>query len=67
MTPWTIFFIGSLLLTLLFAGNLFLRQHRHSSGADVQTVSHDARLLILLGWLASLSILAYVAFAFGKR
>lgn len=70
MTSWMIFIIGSLILTLLLAGDALWLKHKHRKhalNADVQALSQDIRLLIFLIWLALLSILAYVAFAFGQR
>lgn len=67
MTPWIIFFTGSLLLTLLIAVGTLLYQRKHVSDNREQTAAQDVLLLIVLAWLASLSVLAYIAFAFGKR
>ena len=67
MTPWIIFFTGSLLLTIVIAVGTLLYQRKHVSDNREQTAVQDVRLLIFLAWLASLSVLAYIAFAFGKR
>ena len=67
MTPWTIFLIGSILLTLVIVGWDLLPRRKHNLDFDVQAVAQDARLLKFLIWLALLSVLAYIAFAFGKR
>jgi len=66
MTPWLTFFIGSLLLTLVIFGLILPRDHRLPAFKLIK-LAEDARILYLLLWLASLSIMAYVAFAFGKR
>jgi hypothetical protein len=67
MKPWPLFLIGSLVLTLLATGGLLL--HRRKLPVDLETAGApgDARILYLLAWLASLSILAYLVFAFGRR
>jgi len=67
MTPWTIFLVGSLLLTLLLAGDALWLRHKHSLNANVQILSQDILLLFFLIWLAGLSVLAYIAFTFGHR
>jgi len=67
MTPWMIFLIGSALLTLVIWGGFLLPRHKHTLDVDAQSAAQDARLLVFLIWLASLSVLAYIAFAFGKR
>lgn len=67
MTRWMIFLIGSFFLTLLLAGDAIWLHHKHSLDAHVQALSQDTLLLLFLVWLAALSVLAYVAFAFGKR
>lgn len=66
MNPWMIFLIGSVLLTLALTGGTILHRRKHALDLGDQASAHDARLLIFLVWLASLSILAYIAFAFGK-
>ena len=67
MNSWMIFLIGSVLLTLALAGGTILHRRKHALDFSDQASVHDARLLIFLVWLASLSILAYIAFAFGKQ
>jgi len=67
MTRWMIFFTGTLLLTLLLAGDALWLRRKHTLDANVQALSQDILLLLFLIWLASLSILAYVVFAFGRR
>jgi hypothetical protein len=67
MAPWTIFRIAGLLLTLLIIGGLLLPRHKRLRVFGAQKLAGDACLLYLLLWLASLSILAYIIFAFGKR
>lgn len=64
MTPWMIFIVGSVVLTVLFGGGLLLHRRKHTTDVEAQ---RGARLLLLLIWLASLSILGYIAFVFGKR
>ena len=66
MNPWAIFFIGSVLLTLA-AGILFAFRRKQTLDISAQPATRDARILLWMVWLASLSILAYIAFAFGKR
>jgi len=67
MTTWQTFFIGSFLLTLVAAGGLLLHRRKHPSVLDVKRPAEDVRILYILLWLASLSILAYIVFVFGKR
>ena len=67
MSPWKIFVIGSLLLTLVLIGGFLLVRHRHPLEIEGQEASQGARLLVLSLWVASLSMIAYVAFVFGKR
>jgi hypothetical protein len=66
MVPWKIFGIGSLLLTLVMLGGILLPRRNHRSDSEVQKATQGARLLVLSLWVASLSILAYIAFVFGK-
>jgi hypothetical protein len=61
------FVIGSLLLTLVGFGGILLSRSKRPLGAEAQRAKQDARLLVLSLWLASLSMLAYIAFVFGKR
>jgi hypothetical protein len=67
MTSWTIFVIGSLLLTLVIVGGLLLQRQKQLPVPEPKKPVGDARILYLLLWLASLSILGYIAFTFGKR
>ena len=67
MTPWPIFLIGSLLLTLLILGGLLLPRRKQPAALKPQRPVEEARVLYLLLWLASLSMMAYIAFTFGKR
>ena len=67
MASWKIFIIGSVLLTLVLVGGPLLSRRKHLSDSEGQKATQDARLLILSIWAASLSILAYIAFVFGKR
>jgi len=67
MRPWLIFTLGSLILILMaFGGYLLSRRSRHSE-EGIDRSAEDTRFLYLLVWLASLCILAYIAFAFGMR
>jgi hypothetical protein len=61
------FLAGSMLLTIMFAVGLLLYHRKQDLNMGVRAVAQDVLLLIFLVWLASLSILAYIAFAFGKR
>ena len=67
MAPWKIFVIGSLLLTLVLIGGPLLSRREHPLDSEGQKATQGARLLVLSIWVASLSILAYIAFVFGKR
>lgn len=67
MTPWMIFIVGSLLLILVIVGGLLLNRRKHPPVPVAKLPTEDARILYLLLGLASLSIMAYIAFAFGKR
>ncbi len=67
MAYWQIFFIGSMLLTLVFGGGFLLSRHKHRLDSDGLKATQGARMLLFSLWLASLSIVAYIAFAFGKR
>jgi len=67
MRPWLIFTFGGLILTLMtFGGYLLSHRSRHPE-EDIDRSAEDTRFLYLLLWLASLCILAYIAFAFGMR
>lgn len=67
MTTWTIFISGSVLLTIVIAGGVLLPRRKNISDLGVWAAVQDVFLLVFLVWLASLSILGYIAFAFGKR
>ena len=67
MTPWMIFVTGSTLLTLVIVGGFLLFRRKNLLNLSVQNAAQDARFLVLSLWLASLSVLAYIAFTFGKR
>lgn len=67
MDPWKVFIVGSLLLTLVIIGGFLLSRYKHPLDNEGQKATQGARLLVLSLWLASLSIMAYIAFAFGKR
>ena len=67
MAPWQIFIIGNLLLTLVIIGGFLLSRNKYPLDSEGRKATQGARLLILSLWLASLSIMAYIAFAFGKR
>jgi len=68
MYPWTIFCIAGLLLTVaIIGGLLLLPRHERLPVFRAQKLAGDTFVLYLLLSLASLSILAYIAFAFGKR
>ena len=67
MTPWLTFLIGSLVLTLVIIGGLLLPRRKHPPASKIQKLGGDTGILYLLLWLASLSIMAYIAFTFGKR
>jgi hypothetical protein len=62
------FFIVAILLLALVVFGGFLIDHEWKPGAgEVNKTTEDARVLYLLLGLASLSILAYIAFTFGIR
>ena len=67
MKPWMIFIVGSFLLVLVAIGGLLLYHRRHQSVSGIEKPTEDAKVLYLLLGVASLSILAYIAFTFGKR
>ncbi len=67
MQPWLMFLIGSLILTLLAAGGFLLYRRKHLTAVKSQWPVGDAYILNVLLWFASLSILGYSVFAFGKR
>ncbi len=67
MRPWMIFIVGILLLALVVFGGFLLNRYKHPSASGGKKPGEDARILYLLLGLASLSILAYIAFTFGKR
>ena len=62
-----IFVFGSFLLALVAIGGYLLNRYRHLGTRGAKKPAEDARILYLLLGLASLSILAYIAFTFGKR
>ena len=67
MTPWKIFLIGSTILTFVSVGVVLLSHRRHQFDSYGQDVVSGGHLLMISLWLASVSTLAYIAFAFGKR
>lgn len=67
MTTWMIFIVGSLLLILVIVGRLFLNRNKQSTALESKKPVEDARILYLLLWMATFSILAYIVFVFGKR
>jgi hypothetical protein len=67
MRPWLIFTLGSMLLTVLALGGFTFARRSKSRGDSAYRPAEDTRFLYLLLWLASLSVMAYIAFAFGKR
>jgi hypothetical protein len=66
MAPWKIFVSGCLLLVLIFAGGILLSRRKQRFNSETRKAIQGARMLVLSLWLASLSILAYIAFVFGK-
>jgi hypothetical protein len=67
MAPWKVFVIGGSLLTLMIFGGILLSRYKRPLESKAQQAKEGARLLVFSLWLASLSILAYIAFVFGKR
>lgn len=67
MKSWLVILVAGLLLTLVFVRGLLLFRHKCRAILRGQNLTEDTWLLYLLLWLASLSMLAYIAFAFGKR
>jgi hypothetical protein len=67
MASWQIFTLGCSLMILVIVSGPLLSRHKHSIDYEDQKATQGVRLLILSLWLASLSILAYIAFVFGKR
>jgi len=67
MRPWIIFIVGLLLLALVFLGGFLINRSKHPIASEAKKPVEEARILYLLLGLASLSILAYIAFTFGKR
>ena len=67
MRPWMIFIVGGLLLALAIYGGFLLNRRKHPGTREIKKPAEDARILYLLLGMASLSILAYIAFTFGKR
>ena len=66
MKTWLTILIGGLLFALLAAGGLLLHRRKPPVESQTQQPSQDARILYLLLWLAGFSVLAYVAFLFGR-
>jgi len=66
MNTWKIFVIGSLLLTLVIVGGSLLTRRQHPLDLEGRKARQGASLLVLFLWLASLSMMAYIAFVFGK-
>jgi hypothetical protein len=62
-----LFIVGVLLLALVVYGGFLLNRYRKPRASEAKKIAEDARVLYLLLGLASLSILAYIAFTFGKR
>jgi|GEM_PF-2973171 hypothetical protein len=68
MSSWTISRIAGLLLTVaIIGGLLLLPRDERLPVFKAQKLAGDTFILYLLLSLASLSMLAYIAFAFGKR
>ena len=67
MVSWKAFIVGSVLLTLMIGGGILLSRSKRPKDAEAQEARQDARFLVLSLWLALLSIMAYIAFVFGKR
>ena len=67
MNPLMIFFTGSLLLTLLFGGGIIVSRRKHQSDSNIRAAAQEANVLVLTIWLALMSMLAYIAFVFGKQ
>jgi len=67
MRFWIIFIVGSFLLVLVAVGGFLLYHRKHPSASGTEKPAEDANVLYVLLGLASLSILAYIAFVFGKR
>lgn len=67
MKQWLTFIFGSSFLTLLAVGGFLFNRHKHPKVLETQRHAEDVRFWYVLLWLASLSSLAYIVFAFGKR
>jgi len=67
MAPWLIFLTLSVIATLMIVGGLLLLRRNDPSSLGAKRSVEDNRILYALLWLASLSIMAYIAFVFGKR
>ena len=67
MAPWMIFIVGSFLMALMVLGGFLLYRRKYPGAHGIKKPAEDARILYLLLGMASLSILAYIAFTFGKR
>ena len=51
----------------MIGGGILLSRSKRPKDAEAQEARQDARFLVLSLWLALLSIMAYIAFVFGKR
>jgi len=67
MSSWSMFLIGLIVITVPAVLSRLLSRRGISSLRTTTRPAQDTRLLTLLLWLASICILAYVAFVFGKR
>ena len=67
MASWKIFISGSLLFSLVSVGGFILSRHKLQLDSQARKAVQGVRLLVISLWLASLSVLAYIAFVFGKR
>jgi len=65
MTLWIKIFLG--LLALVVVVGLLLPRRKRPPVLRTQQPVQDDRILYVLLWCASLSILGYIAFAFWKR
>jgi len=67
MKPWMFIIVGGFLTALVVYGGFLLKWRKYPRALGIKKPAEDVRVLYLLLGLATLSIMAYIAFTFGNR